>query len=150
MFCGGQFVEDCSDQLQELSNKVVGKWKKRGSGSAASMEGEFKKLLSRNDELTKQETTLKKEYSTLLRKISSLACVLEKVEPRVEAITAEEQARLISEKAVARAPALQWYNEQIALVQSLSEQGEDLPIPAELAESYKLSRDTPLLHRDLL
>ena len=109
------------------------------------MEGEFKKLLSRNDELSKQEATLKKEYSTLLRKISSLACVLGKTEAEVET----DEPRLISEAAVARAPALQWYNEQISLIQSLSQEDGNVPIPPELAESYKLSRETPLLHRDL-
>lgn len=109
------------------------------------MEGEFKKLLSRNDELSKQEATLKKEYSTLLRKISSLACVLGKTEAEVET----DEPRLISEAAVARAPGLQWYNEQISLIQSLSQEDGNVPIPPELAESYKLSRDTPLLHRDL-
>lgn len=113
------------------------------------MEAEYKKALSRNDELTKQEATLRKEYSTLLRKISSLSCVLEKAESRSVADAGEGGPILISETAVARAPALQWYNEQISLIESLSREEGDLPLPPELAESYRLSRDTPLLHRDL-
>lgn len=117
------------------------------SKRSVSEEAEYKKLLSRNDELTKQEATLRKEYTTLLRKISSLACVLSKIEPDMD--TSVDEPRLISEAALKRAPALQWYNEQISLVQSLSQDGEDIPIPSELIDSYKLSKETPLLHRDI-
>lgn len=116
------------------------------SRGAVSVETEYRKLVSRNDELAKQEATLKKEYTTLLRKISSLARVLEKMEPGMRDLP--DEPRLISEKAVARAPGLGWYNEQISLLQSLASQDAEIPIPEELMECYKLSRDTPLLHRD--
>lgn len=117
-----------------------------GSRGSMSVEAEYRKLLSRNDELTKQEATLKKEYTTLLRKISSLACVLSKMEPEMRNLP--DKPKLISEAALARAPGLRWYNEQISLVESLSREGQEIPIPDELMESYRLSKDTPLLHRD--
>lgn len=116
------------------------------SRGTVSVETEYRKLVSRNDELTKQEATLKKEYTTLLRKISSLACVLGRVEPDLKNVP--DEPRLISEAALARAPGLRWYNEQISLVQALAREGRDVPIPEELVESYRLSKDTPLLHRD--
>ncbi|QLL31690.1 hypothetical protein HG536_0B05550 [Torulaspora globosa] len=116
------------------------------SRGSISVEAEYRKLLSRNDELTKQEATLKKEYTTLLRKISSLARVLSKMEPDMGC--SSDEPRLISEAALVRAPRLRWYNEQISLVESLSRENQEIPIPDELMESYRLSKDTPLLHRD--
>ncbi|QLQ79204.1 hypothetical protein HG537_0B05510 [Torulaspora globosa] len=116
------------------------------SRGSISVEAEYRKLVSRNDELTKQEATLKKEYTTLLRKISSLACVLSKMEPDLNNLP--DEPRFISEAALARAPGLRWYNEQISLIESLSRENREISIPDELMESYRLSKETPLLHRD--
>lgn len=112
------------------------------------MEAEYRKLLSRNDELTKQEATLKKEYTTLLRKISSLSCVLTHIESNFQNV---EEPKLISENSLKRVPALKWYNEQISLIRSLTQMdgSTSMVIPDELVDSYKLYKDTPLLHTDI-
>lgn len=110
-------------------------------------EGEYKKLLSRNEELSKQEATLKKEYTTLLRKISSLSSVLMQLEQEEKGET--EKLRNISEDSLERVPDLKWYNKQISLVEEASRDQETFVIPEELSDSYKLYRDTPLLHRDV-
>lgn len=113
--------------------------------AAGSSETDYKKILSRNDELVKQETTLKKEYTTLLRKISSLCAVLD----QLEGDTPEDEPRLISERSLKRVPAFQWHNDQIDLLRSMSQEKQEITMPAELIDSYKLYKDTPLLHRDV-
>ncbi|CAR26155.1 hypothetical protein ZYGR_0E01380 [Zygosaccharomyces rouxii] len=109
-----------------------------------SSETDYKKVLSRNDELVKQETTLKKEYTTLLRKISSICSVLDQLEGE----TAETPG-LISNRSLKRVPGFQWHNDQINLLEKLSQENQEITIPTELIDSYKLYKDTPLLHRDV-
>lgn len=118
-------------------------------------ETDYKKTLSRNDELVKQETTLKKEYTTLLRKISSICTVLEHLEANDEKQEEEEEEAsaenpgLVSSRSLKRVPGLQWYNDQINAVEKLWQENQEITIPAELLDSYKLYKDAPLLHRDV-
>ncbi|GAV52134.1 hypothetical protein ZYGR_0AG01250 [Zygosaccharomyces rouxii] len=112
--------------------------------TTGSSETDYKKILSRNDELVKQETTLKKEYTTLLRKISSICSVLDHLEGEIP-----ETPGLVSGRSLKRVPAFQWHNDQVNLLEKLSKENQEITIPAELIDSYKLYKDTPLLHRDV-
>lgn len=112
--------------------------------ASGSTEADYRKLLSRNDELTKQEATLKKEYTTLLRKISSLCSVLDHLESDIP-----DEPGTLSEKALKRVPGLQWHNDQVNLLQAIAQQKAEITIPVELIDSYKLYKGTPLLHRDI-
>lgn len=112
-------------------------------------EGEFRKLSSRNEELAKQEATLKKEYTTLLRKISSLSTVVMQLEERQHASDETvDHVSVIGQETLERVPDLKWYNEQIAIIEEVAKDSATFVVPDELTESYKLYRDTPLLHRD--
>ncbi|CDH11300.1 related to Ino eighty subunit 5 [Zygosaccharomyces bailii ISA1307] len=112
--------------------------------ASGSTEADYRKLLSRNDELTKQEATLKKEYTTLLRKISSLCSVLDHLESDIP-----DEPGTLSEKALKRVPGLQWHNDQVNLLQAVAQQKAEITMPVELIDSYKLYKGTPLLHRDI-
>lgn len=123
----------------------------------AALKKEYDRQYLRNDELVKQDVVLYREYTTLLRKVSSLATVLGAMDPELKAVEAEEKPRLISENALKLAPGLQWYNRQIELISSLLEDDADngsdgetgkFHMPEELRDSYALYRDTPLLYTD--
>ena len=118
----------------------------------AALKKEYDRQYLRNDELVKQDVVLYREYTTLLRKVSSLATVLGAMDPELKAVVAEEKPRLISENALKLAPGLQWYNRQIEIISSLLEDGDSetgrFHMPEELKDSYALYRDTPLLYTD--
>ncbi|SCU95113.1 LAME_0F10770g1_1 [Lachancea meyersii CBS 8951] len=100
------------------------------------------KLLSRGEELTKQESSLKREYTTMLRKLASVTAVLQELEddPRVA-------ERVISEAALLKVPDLKPYSR---LLDELDNKApEDIEIPDFLQESYALYKSAPLLYKDL-
>ncbi|CCF60530.1 hypothetical protein KAFR_0K01760 [Kazachstania africana CBS 2517] len=115
----------------------------------SALEKEYQKLSLRNDELVKQDSTLRKEYTTLLRKASSLASVLKVMDSKLAEQCEIEQPKLIGDRALKLVPGLQWYNDQINLVtQSFDNDNEEIEIPKELLDSYTLCKDTPLLYKD--
>lgn len=114
---------------------------------APSLLKEFNKLTSRNEELAKQENTLRREYTTLFRKVSSLTATLRQIDNEIKVLETVENPELISSTALEAAPALEWYNKQIELIQN-SPDDKDFELPLELLDSYKIYKDTPLLYKD--
>lgn len=114
---------------------------------APSLLKEFNKLTSRNEELAKQENTLRREYTTLFRKVSSLTATLRQIDNEIKVLETVETPELISSTALEAAPALEWYNKQIELIQN-SPDDKDFELPLELLDSYKIYKDTPLLYKD--
>ncbi|AET39716.1 Ies5p Ecym_4696 [Eremothecium cymbalariae DBVPG len=106
-----------------------------------TLEQEYNKLVSRRDELQKQEITLRREFTTLLRKIASITAVLETLEDR-EIL----ERKLPSKETIAKVPELQYLVDSL---QSLDELLlEQVQIPEKLMHSYELFRNTPLLYKD--
>ncbi|CEP60274.1 Ies5p LALA0_S01e06964g [Lachancea lanzarotensis] len=103
---------------------------------------EHAKLLSRSEELTKQEVSLKREYTTLLRKLASITTVLQNLEDDPD--TAD---RVISETALSKVPDLKPYS--ILLEELDSKSPQDIEIPEFLQESYALYKNAPLLYKDM-
>ncbi|KAG0668512.1 hypothetical protein C6P45_004608 [Maudiozyma exigua] len=114
---------------------------------APSLLKEFNKLTSRNEELAKQENTLRREYTTLFRKVSSLTATLRQIDNEIKVLETVENPELISSTALEAAPALEWYNKQIELIQN-SPDDKDFELPIELLDSYKIYKNTPLLYKD--
>ncbi|CCD22330.1 Ies5p NDAI_0A01720 [Naumovozyma dairenensis CBS 421] len=117
------------------------------------LEKELHKLVVKNDEFVKQDAALKKEYTTLLRKINSVVAVLKELDPEYfeqqrNHDTAEP--RLISVGALQKVPKLEWYNRQITRVIQNTNGNENFELPNELIDSYKLYKDSPLLYKDIL
>ena len=78
--------------------------------SDTTQEKDLSKLTSKNDELTKQDASLRKEYTTLLRKMTSVISILSDLEPGFQdKYTNNDVPTLISEETVNIAPKLQWY-----------------------------------------
>lgn len=119
------------------------------NNESLALEKELRKLVTRNDDMSKQEHTTRREFATFFRKKSSVMSMLESVDPGCVAQheIMENRPRKISEKTLERVPALQWYNDQIELVLSASKEGT-LAIPEDLAESYAMYRELPLLPKD--
>lgn len=111
------------------------------------IDKDIRKISSRNDELIKQDATLKREYTTLLRKVSSVITVLNSVDTE-GGVVSTEIPRLISETTVKKVPELKWYNEQISLLTAKLEDNEDTDVPEELVDAYTLYKETPLLYND--
>ncbi|CAI4061289.1 hypothetical protein SUVZ_05G1730 [Saccharomyces uvarum] len=111
------------------------------------IDKDIRKISSRNDELIKQDATLKREYTTLLRKVSSVITVLNSVDAEGGGASTEIP-RLISETTVKKVPELKWYNEQISLLTAKLENNEDTDVPEELMDAYSLYKETPLLYND--
>lgn len=106
------------------------------------LEKEHGKLLSRKEELTKQETSLRREYATLLRKIASLHTVLKNLED-----IDDVSSRTLSPEALEKVPQLKRYMD---LVQELdAEDTGAIQIPDYLLESYNLYKCSPLLYKDV-
>ncbi|SCV01302.1 LANO_0F11100g1_1 [Lachancea nothofagi CBS 11611] len=103
---------------------------------------EYAKIYSRREELIKQESSLKREYTTMLRKLASVTTVLQELEndPRVS-------ERVISEASILKIPDLKQY---LSLIEELDNKApEDIEIPEFLQESYTLYKNAPLLYKDL-
>ncbi|EJS43986.1 ies5p [Saccharomyces arboricola H-6] len=111
------------------------------------IDKDIRKISSRNDELIKQDATLKREYTTLLRKVSSVITVLNSVDGDAGCGDAEVP-RLISESTVEKVPELKWYNKQISLITTTLENEEDIEVPEELVDAYTLYKETSLLYND--
>ncbi|CAI1956643.1 hypothetical protein SEUBUCD646_0E01800 [Saccharomyces eubayanus] len=111
------------------------------------IDKDIRKISSRNDELIKQDATLKREYTTLLRKVSSVITVLNSIDTE-GGVGSTEIPRLISETTVKKVPELKWYNEQISLLTAKLENNEDTDVPEELMDAYTLYKETPLLYND--
>ncbi|KAL3232861.1 Ino eighty subunit 5 [Nakaseomyces bracarensis] len=114
-----------------------------------ALEKELRKLVARNDDMTKQELTTRKEFATFFRKKSSIIALLESIDPdcaTMQEIT-ENEPRKVSEKVLERVPKLQWYNDQIDLLLKASKEGR-LEIPEDLNESYNMYRELALLPQD--
>ena len=75
------------------------------SSKAPVPSKEYSKQLSRRDELTKQESSLKREYTTMLRKMASVMTVLQELEEIPKASDAT-----ISEEALEKIPDLKQYS----------------------------------------
>ncbi|CAI4038565.1 hypothetical protein SMKI_05G1770 [Saccharomyces mikatae IFO 1815] len=113
------------------------------------IDKDIRKISARNDELIKQDGTLKREYTTLLRKVSSVITVLNSIDGHADtSLTGSEAPRLISEATVEKVPELKWYNNQISLITEKLEGMEDVGIPDELVDAYTLYKETPLLYND--
>lgn len=117
-----------------------------GEEGSDSLSKELNKLRSRNEELTKQDATLRREYTTLFRKISSLTAALRQMDPELQRLEDSEKVPMISDDTLRVAAALDWYNRQFALI----EEAEEFEIPQELEDAYRMYRNTPLLYRDSL
>lgn len=111
------------------------------------IDKEIRKISARNDELIKQDGTLKREYTTLLRKVSSVITVLNSIDAN-SGSTDTEVPRLISQATVEKVPELKWYNDQISLITKKLENKEDIEIPEELIDAFTLYKETPLLYND--
>ena len=114
---------------------------------ATSLLKEFNKLTSRNEELAKQENTLRREYTTLFRKVSSLTTTLRQIDDKLKVLETVDEPALISNTTLEAAPALEWYNKQIELIQNYPDD-KDFELPVELLDSYRIYKDTPLLYKD--
>lgn len=114
---------------------------------APSLLKEFNKLTSRNEELAKQENTLRREYTTLFRKVSSITATLRQMDAKLKVLETVEEPTLISDTTLEAAPALEWYNKQIELIQNYPDD-KDFELPVELLDSYRIYKDTPLLYKD--
>ncbi|CAI4416149.1 BGP_1a_G0014860.mRNA.1.CDS.1 [Saccharomyces cerevisiae] len=112
------------------------------------IDKEIRKISARNDELIKQDGTLKREYTTLLRKVSSVITVLNSIDDADTGSAETELPRLISQATVEKAPELKWYNDQISLITEKLEDDEDIEVPEELMDAYTLYKETPLLYND--
>lgn len=104
---------------------------------------EYSKLLSRRDELVKQELTLKREYTTLLRKISSIVEVLSNLGNK----NGMEETKFPSGDLIGRMPDLEKLDDDLRLLDS--KPTDSISIPAELEDSYLLFKNTCLLYKDL-
>ncbi|SCU89118.1 LAMI_0D12464g1_1 [Lachancea mirantina] len=101
---------------------------------------EYAKLLSRRDELLKQETSLKREYTTLLRKMASVMAVLQTIDnDNISSVS-------ISEESVTKVPGLAEYAELIAEIDATD--FSDVEIPDFLQDSYQLFKNAALLYKD--
>lgn len=109
------------------------------------IDKEIRKISARNDELIKQDGTLKREYTTLLRKVSSVITVLNSIDDADTGSAETELPRLISQATVEKVPELKWYNDQISLITEKLEDDEDIEVPEELMDAYTLYKETPLL-----
>lgn len=112
------------------------------------IDKEIRKISARNDELIKQDGTLKREYTTLLRKVSSVITVLNSIDDADTGSAETELPRLISQATVEKVPELKWYNDQISLITEKLEDDEDIEVPEELMDAYTLYKETPLLYND--
>lgn len=119
------------------------------------LEREYNKLLSRNEELVKQLTLIRKIYTTLLRKKSSLLTVMELIDEQKNLTTIalndldKIDNLLISEEAIKFIPELSWYNNQITeLVQSndMNSLTNYDQITDKLIESYNIYKETSLIY----
>ncbi|CAD1778769.1 similar to Saccharomyces cerevisiae YER092W IES5 Protein that associates with the INO80 chromatin remodeling complex under low-salt conditions [Maudiozyma barnettii] len=113
----------------------------------SNLTREYNKLTSRNEELAKQDNTLRREYTTLFRKVSSLIATLRHMDDDLKYIETVDEPRLISEKSLEVAPALDWYNSQISIIQNVPD-SEEFELPKELLDSYNIYKNTPLLYKD--
>lgn len=133
--------------------------------NSESLQKEYQKLISRNEELIKQDSTLRKEYTTMLRKASSLIGVIENLPNSGESTGTDDiensnvggyddekgndKPKLISEEALKKIPELEWYNRQINLINDkFNGEEEDIALPEELLDTFKLYKDTALLYKD--
>ena len=113
-------------------------------------EKQASKLQSRHEELLKQEANLKKEYTTLLRKFSSVNTALNNQQLFTTTSATLCQGNLLIQKdSLDRIPDLQWYNDQIHSIVQKLDSPEEFIIPDEIKESYDLYKDTPLLYNDI-
>ncbi|SCU83806.1 LAFA_0D05930g1_1 [Lachancea sp. 'fantastica'] len=103
---------------------------------------EHAKLLSRREELAKQEVSLKREYTTMLRKLASITAVLQNLEEDTDA-----SKRVISETVLSKVPDLKPYS--ILLEEVNNKAPQDIEIPDFLQDSYALYKNAPLLYKDL-
>lgn len=106
-----------------------------------TLDQEYTKLVSRRDELQKQEVTLRREFTTLVRKIASITAVLETIEsPQVI------ERNLPSDEVLQKAPGLQPLIEMLVTLDETPL--AEIEIPEKLMHSYELFRNTPLLYKD--
>ncbi|KAM3164437.1 Ino eighty subunit 5 [Lachancea thermotolerans] len=103
---------------------------------------EYAKQLSRREELTKQESSLKREYTTMLRKMASVMAVLQELDDGQEA-----SQQTISESALLKVPELKQYSQLLHDIDNKAL--EDIEIPEVLKDSYALYKQSPLLYKDL-
>lgn len=112
------------------------------------LERELKRHHTRYDDLVKQDVTLKREYTMLLRKTSSLLAVLEKWDASSKAVAESNAPKNISDHALERAPALKWYNAQIARIAEIQDVNDIADLPDEINDLYEDFVSTPLLYND--
>lgn len=110
-----------------------------------SLESEHRKLLNRKEELLKQEVSLKKDYTTLLRKIASVCQVLEALED-VDGDGSVFEYRV---------PVYEKFKEWESIWPLLKQVEEmeatelsEVEVPENLRDSYELFKRTPLLYKD--
>ncbi|QEU61365.1 Ies5 [Kluyveromyces lactis] len=112
-----------------------------------TLEVEHKKLLNRREELLKQDVSLRKDYSILLRKITSVCQVLESLGEPIHIN--------LNGYPIFQQPDYEKFKDWDALVpllKSLEEVNslplDEIEIPEALQESYELFKMTPLLYKD--
>ncbi|EDO16424.1 hypothetical protein Kpol_1030p34 [Vanderwaltozyma polyspora DSM 70294] len=126
-------------------------------------EKSYRKITARHDELIKQKATLQKEYTTLLRKVVSIAHILNKnylFDNKINTSTITDNHKFIndiktlekdyftkikiSERAQRKCPDLKWYNKQLEIICNSTE----FKLPKELNDSYIDYKNTSILYND--
>lgn len=123
--------------------------------SSLQLEREYNKLVSRNEELLKQLSLIRKIYTTLLRKKSSLLSVMELIDQQkgLTDVNLDDLNNidnlLISKESTKFIPDLNWYNNQINILSQMSDM-ESLSnydqITDKLKDSYELYKETNLIY----
>ncbi|AMD22645.1 HHL125Cp [Eremothecium sinecaudum] len=106
-----------------------------------SFEQEYNKLVSRRDELQKQEITLRREFTILLRKIASITAVLDTLEDEHN-----WETKNLLDRTITKVPELRAIAESLEALDELPP--EQVEIPEKLMHSYELFKNTPLLYKD--
>ncbi|KAH3902613.1 uncharacterized protein SCODWIG_02939 [Saccharomycodes ludwigii] len=116
------------------------------------LQKELTKALNRKEELSKQYNTLNKDFSTLLRKTTSLIQIFEVLGEEEVNKMVQLDEQLIPSHIITKFPALEKYNE---LIQKIDGENpitdakiKDLPI--DIYKMYDIYEKTPLLYKDAL
>ncbi|SCU97837.1 LADA_0H08658g1_1 [Lachancea dasiensis] len=112
------------------------------SSKAPASTKEYEKLLSRREELIKQESSLKREYTTMLRKLASVITIVQDIGNETEASELS-----ISETAMSKAPVLVAYAKRLEELEN--QDIHDVEVPDFLQESYTLYKNSSLMYKDL-
>lgn len=112
---------------------------------SSTLQSEHRKLLNRREELLKQDVSLRKDYSILLRKIASVCQVLEQLDEGTDSTIYEYRAADYEKFGA--------WESLVPLLKTIEDIEarplDEIEIPERLRESYELFKLTPLLYKDI-